>query len=62
MGQKFPRPDAVNFPAVQNKLDFNFEECQEIDASRGKQIKIGTSIFSLKSGNILVSYTYRDEQ
>ena len=62
MGLKFPRPDSVNFPAVQNKLDFNFEECQEIDASRGKQQKIGTSIFSLKSGNILVSYIWRDDQ
>ena len=62
MGLKFPRPDSVNFPAVQNKLDFNFEECQEIDASRGKQQKMGTSIFSLKSGNILVSYVWRDDQ
>ena len=33
-----------------------------MDASRGKQIKLAKSIFSLKSGNILVSYTYRDEQ
>ena len=62
MGLKFPRPDSVNFPAVQNKLDFNIEECQEIDASRGKQKKIGLYIFALKSGNILVSYIWRDEQ
>ena len=61
MGQKFPRPDAVNFPAVQNKLDFNFEKCQEMDASRGKQIKLAKSIFSLKSGNILVSYIWRND-
>ena len=62
MGHKFPRPDSVNFPAIQNKLDFNFEKCQEIDASRGKLIKIGTSICSLKSGNILVSYLWRDDK
>ena len=31
-----------------------------MDASRGKQIKLAKSIFSLKSGNILVSYIWRN--
>ena len=62
MGLKFPRPDSVNFQTVQNKLDFNIEECQEIDASRGKQKKIGLYIFGLKSGNILISYIWRNDK
>jgi hypothetical protein len=62
MGHKFPKPDKVNFPSVEKKLRYNFEICQEDDGSRGKQQKVGKSICLLKSGNILISYIWRDEK
>ena len=60
MGNKFPRPKDVNFPSCQNPKTY----LQKIKSERkcaGKSPTIGTSISLLQSGNILVSYYWRDE-
>ena len=60
MGNKFPRPTDINFPNVQNRIDYRFQEISRIDGTKGKEIKVGLSISALKSGNILISYLYKD--
>ena len=60
MGNKFPRPKDINFPEVQNKIEYNFKEISMIDGSKGKDLKQGLSVCLLKSGNILISYIYKD--
>ena len=60
MGNKFPRPKDINFPEVQNKIEYNFKEISMIDGSKGKDLKRGLSVCLLKSGNILISYIYKD--
>ena len=60
MGNKFPRPTDINFPNVQNRIDYRFQEISRIDGTKGKEIKVGLSICALKSGNILISYIYKD--
>ena len=53
MGNKFPRPADINFPNVQDRIDYKFQEISRIDGTKGKEIKVGLSICALKSGNIL---------
>ena len=44
MGSKFPRPVDINFPNVQDKIDYKFQEISRIDGTKGKEIKVGLSI------------------
>lgn len=60
MGSKFPRPTDINFPNVENKLEYEFKEISKIDGTKGKITKAGLSLCGLKSGNILISYLYKD--
>ena len=60
MGNKFPRPADINFPNVQDRIDYKFPEISRIDGTKGKEIKVGLSVCALKSGNILISYIYKD--
>ena len=62
MGTKFPKPKDINFPAVENRIEHKFEKCSEEDGARGKKDPLASSICELKSGNILISYLYRDEK
>ena len=55
---KFPRPKDINFPEIQNKMEFNYEKMAE---RRGREKMFGHSICPLKSGNILISYMWKDE-
>lgn len=54
---KFPRPKDINFPEVQNKMEFNFKQ---MSFREENERKIAKSICPLKSGNILVSYLWVD--
>ena len=62
MGTKFPRPKDINFPIVENPIEYKFEKCSEEQGARGKKNSISLSICELKSGNILISYFLRDEK
>lgn len=63
MGQKLPRPADIDFPAVQNKINYQLplEKRTERETGLGGQItRIGTTIKALKSGNVLLAYFCRD--
>ena len=65
MGQKFPRPADIGFPAVENKINYQFtleKKTEREDGIGGKITRIATSITALKSGNVLLTYFYRDEK
>lgn len=65
MGQKLPKPADINFPFVQNRINYRLqlEKRTERETGIGGRItKIGTSITALKSGNVLITYFYRDEK
>ena len=56
MGQKLPKPADINFPFVQNRINYRLllEKRTERETGIGGRItKIGTSITALKSGNVL---------
>ena len=60
MGAKSPRPKDINFPKVENPIEYNISKVSEGQA--GKKGSIAFSLCALKSGNILISYMTRDEK
>lgn len=59
---KFPRPKDINFPQIQNRVNYNLIRTKEIEGSSGILQTEAKSICALKSGNILISYIWRDEK
>ena len=60
MGAKLPRPKDINFPKVENPIEYNISKVSEGQA--GKKGSVAFSLCALKSGNILISYVTRDEK
>ena len=58
MGNKFPRPNDINFPEVQNKTQYRFKEASKLELTD----KVLLSLCTLQSGNILVSYSFRNDK
>lgn len=58
MGNKFPRPNDINFQGVQNKTQYSFKEASKLELTD----KVLLSLCTLQSGNILVSYLFRNEK
>ena len=58
MGKKFPRPNDINFPGVENKIQYHFREVSKIDSPE----KVLLSLCTLQSGNVLISYIYRNDK
>lgn len=58
MGNKFPRPNDINFPGVENKIQYHFREVSKIDSPE----KVLLSLCTLQSGNVLISYIYRNDK
>ncbi len=58
MGNKFPRPNDINFPGVQNKIQYRFKEASNVELAD----KTCLSLCTLQSGNVLVSYMFRNDK
>lgn len=56
-----PKPKEINFPKVENHIEYKFEKCSEEDGARGQKDAIAFSICELKSGKILIAYIQRDD-
>lgn len=58
MGNKFPRPNDINFQNTENKIQYHFREVSKIDSPE----KVFLSLCTLQSGNILISYNFRNDK
>ena len=58
MGNKFPRPNDINFQNTENKIQYHFREVSKIDSPE----KVFLSLCTLQSANILISYNFRNDK